>query len=304
MSAVALDAVGKRYGATWAVREVTLGLEAGERLALLGHNGAGKTTLMKLILGLTQPEAGKVLVLGDRPGHATLAARRKVGFLPENVAFHDAMTGRQTLYFYARLKQCGEKECLGLLDRVGLIDAADRRVGTYSKGMRQRLGLAQALLGGPRLLLLDEPTTGLDPTLRQAFYDIIRELSATGTAVMLSSHLLTELEERTDRIAMMDHGRLVAAGTLDELRRKAGLSVEIRLSLGDGRREAVASALATWSPRPTDAFDLWLSCPTTDKMAALRAIAGLGDDVRDIEIRQPGLDAVYSSFIGVGGGAA
>lgn len=295
MSTVELAAIGKRYGRHWAVTDVTLSLEAGERLALLGHNGAGKTTLMKLMLGLILPDAGTVRVLG---GEAA-AGRRTIGFLPENVAFHDAMTGRETLRFYARLKGRGEMEGRALLDRVGLSHAADRRVSTYSKGMRQRLGLAQALLGGPKLLLLDEPTTGLDPALRHAFYEIIHELAVSGTAVLLSSHLLTELEERTDRIAIMNHGRLVACGSLDDLRVLAGLPIEIHLHTATGRQAAVAAALAALSPRPISLDELQLGCRPVDKMAILRAIAGLGEDIADFEITLPDLDAIYAKFTDV-----
>ncbi len=298
MNAVDLSGAGKCYAGHWAVRDVTLSLAAGERLALLGHNGAGKTTLMKMILGLTRPDAGTIDVLGEPPRGAASPVRRAIGFLPENVAFHDAMTGREALRFYARLKRRPMAECGELLERVGLDGAADRRIGTYSKGMRQRLGLAQALLGGPRLLLLDEPTTGLDPALRQAFYEIIRHLAADGTAVLLSSHILTELEERTDRVAVMNQGRLVAAGTLDELRGAAGLKVQIVLEIAEGRQAAVAQALAGLAPRAISPDELVLECSVADKMSAVRAAAALGDEVRDLEVILPDLDAVYASLTG------
>ena len=298
MNAVELSDVGKCYGRHWAVREVTLSLKAGERLALLGHNGAGKTTLMKLMLGLARPDAGMIAVLGEPPGGMASPTRRAIGFLPENVSFHEAMTGREALRFYARLKHRPLAECGELLERVGLDGAADRRIGTYSKGMRQRLGLAQALLGGPKLLLLDEPTSGLDPALRQAFYEIIRQLASDGTAVLLSSHLLTELEERTDRIAVMNEGRLAAVGTLDQLRTAAGLKVEIVLRLGDGRLAAVADALAGLAPRPIGPNELLIECLAADKMSALRAAAALGEDVRDIAITLPDLDTIYAHLTG------
>jgi Cu-processing system ATP-binding protein len=227
--AVEMDGLVKRYGAQAAVDGVSLSVPAGQRLALLGHNGAGKTTLMKLMLGITAPSAGRLMVLGEAPGDVASPARRAIGFLPESVAFHDALTGAETLGFYARLKGRPRAECRSLLDRVGLAHAAGRRVATYSKGMRQRLGLAQALLGQPRLLLLDEPTTGLDPELRAVFYELVRERAAAGAAVILSSHLLTELEERTDRVAILDRGRLVAQGTLAELRIASNLPVTERV---------------------------------------------------------------------------
>lgn len=273
---VELHEVVKRYGARTAVAGVTLAVPAGERLALLGHNGAGKTTLMKLMLGLIPPSAGRLSVLGEAPGDVTSQARRAIGFLPEAVVFHDSMTGTELIGFYARLKGRSPREGAGLLERVGLAAAAGRRVATYSKGMRQRLGLAQALLGRPRLLLLDEPTSGLDPELRQGFYDIVRERAAEGAAIILSSHVLTELEERTDRIAIMDLGRLVALGTLDQLRARAGLPVVVRARLADGEQVA-------------------LPVPPSAKMDTVRAV--LAQDVVDLSIAEPGLDDLYAHFL-------
>ncbi|MGC2857752.1 ABC transporter ATP-binding protein [Novispirillum sp. DQ9] len=296
--AVILDTVRKTYGRTTVLHDVSLRLAEGERLALLGHNGAGKTTMMKLMLGLIRPDGGRVTVLGRDP----VAMRPSVGFLPESVAFHDAMTGREVIAFYARLKRRPAAEGMALLDRVGLLHAAGRRVATYSKGMRQRLGLAQALLGEPRLLLLDEPTTGLDPDLRQAFYAIIAELKRGGTAVLLSSHILTELEERTDRIAIVEHGHLRASGTLENLRARAGLPVRLRVSTTGAA--AVVAALVTerLGGLPVVAVEpraLTLHCAPVDKMAALRAVTALGEAVRDVDIQLPSLDDVYAHFTGI-----
>ena len=150
------------------------------------------------------------------------------------MSFNAALTGRETLTFYARLKREPLQCVPALLDRVGLAHAADRRVGTYSKGMRQRLGLAQALLGEPRVLLLDEPTTGLDPALRQSFYEIVEELRGRGATALLSSHALTEIEERAGRVIIMNRGVKVADGTLDDLRRIARLPTKIRMKVADG----------------------------------------------------------------------
>jgi Cu-processing system ATP-binding protein len=297
-AAVTLEGLGKHYSTLWAVRGVDLTVGEGERLALLGHNGAGKTTLMKLMLGLIQPDEGRITVLGAPPGDAASPTRRKLGFLPENVALHDALTGRETLDFYARLKGRPARECRTLLERVGLADAAGRRVNTYSKGMRQRLGLAQALLGPPRLLLLDEPTTGLDPALREVFYDIIRGLAAEGTTVLLSSHLLTELEERTDRIAIMDGGRLIASGTLEQLRERAGLPVTLRLTVPAHHQADVIAGLAPWTPIAEPDNRLLCSCPPAEKMAILRQALALGPAVADAQIIEPGLDQIYATFTG------
>jgi Cu-processing system ATP-binding protein len=293
MTAIILDHVSKRYRDHQALSDVSFALPKGACLALLGHNGAGKTTLMKLMLGLIRPSEGRVTVLGQDPAGAALDFRQSLGFLPENVAFHDEMTGRQTLRFLAKLK--GSGACDELLERVGLAFAADRRVKTYSKGMRQRLGLAQALLGDPRVLLLDEPTTGLDPMLRQEFFRIIAELAAQGSTVILSSHILTELEARTELVAIMRQGKLAAWGTLDQLRHKARLPVRIRLSTPGGAR-SVAERLGGMVLDHVNDHAVELSCPLAAKMDTVRAIAALGTDIADMEVSLPTLDDIYIHF--------
>lgn len=194
---VELRKVTKRFGAQKAVNQVDLVLKAGESVGLAGHNGAGKSTIMKLILGLITPTEGEVMLLGERTGSkAGARLRSQIGYLPETVALHPSLIGIETLDFYAKLK----KQHRGLLERVGISQAAHRRVGTYSKGMRQRLALAQALLGEPKVLLFDEPTTGLDPASRQMFYEVVRELNGRGATVLLSTHALAELDGHADRI--------------------------------------------------------------------------------------------------------
>lgn len=295
MNAIVIDRVGKRYGAQEALADVSFALPEGALLALLGHNGAGKTTLMKLMLGLIRPSSGRVEVLGCDPAGAALDFRRHLGFLPENVAFHDEMTGRDTLIFLARLKGESPKLCDPLLERVGLAFAARRRVKTYSKGMRQRLGLAQALLGHPRILLLDEPTTGLDPVLRMEFFDILADLRKGGTTVVLSSHILTELEARTELVAIMRQGRLAAWGTLPDLRQAAAMPIRIRLST-PGAASRVADGLGGLRVTHVNDHSVDLTCLQADKMAVLRQIAGLGAPVKDFDIHLPSLDDVYLHF--------
>ena len=205
------------------MRDVSFSLRQGETVALVGHNGAGKTTLMKLMLGLIRSTSGDIWVMGDNPAVGEFSARQRLGYLPENVAFNPSLTGRETLAFYARLKWEPLHAIGPLLERVGLGGAANRRVAAYTKGMRQRLGLAQALLGESQVLLLDEATTGLDPALRKSFYEIVEALRGRGATVLLSSHVLTELEERAGRVIIMNRDVKVADGTLDELRRIARL---------------------------------------------------------------------------------
>lgn len=297
---LAIDVNGavKRYGDKTVVRNVDLAVRGGERLVLIGHNGAGKTTLMKLMLGLTRPDAGRVRVLGDDPATAGAAQRRMLGYLPESVAFHGAMKGREILAFYARLKGVAASECQSLLEQVGLDQAADRRVNTYSKGMRQRLGLAQAMLGRPRLLFLDEPTSGLDPSLRRQFYELIDTLGRAGTTSLTSSHSLNEVEARADRIAIMKMGAIVACGTLAELSAQTGLPILVRLKVVSGSAAGVAEQLATVGGinRINDRH-IELSCPGASKMVLLRHIAGLGEIVEDVDVMPPRLDEIYNHYM-------
>jgi Cu-processing system ATP-binding protein len=290
--------VVKRFGQVEAVRDVSFDLREGETVALVGHNGAGKTTLIKLMLGLIRPMSGSIRVLGEDPAAGEFAARRRLGYLPENVSFNAALTGRETLAFYARLKREGRGTVSPLLDRVGLGHAADRRVGTYSKGMRQRLGLAQALLGEPRVLLLDEPTTGMDPALRQSFYEIVEELRRRGATVLLSSHALTELEERAGRVVIMNRGVKVADGTLDELRRIARLPTRIRLKVTDAGLANVPNWLGSvgeW--RQVNGHIVEIDAAPDQKIEVLRRAIGEGAPVEDVDVVPPTLDGLYAHFL-------
>jgi Cu-processing system ATP-binding protein len=247
---------------------------------------------MKLMLGLVRPSAGTLRVLGEDPAAARAGARRRLGWLPENVGFNPALTGREVLRFFARLRGEPAAAADTLLERVGLAGAARRRVGGWSKGMRQRLGLAQAMLGSPRALLLDEPTTGLDPEVRQELYDMLAEMAGGGTTVLLSSHALEELEGRVERVVILDHGHVVADGGMAELRRLAPLPVRLRLTLvGDQVPGWVGPEAGRPAPRLVE-----FACPQGDKMALLRRAA---EDplVADIEVLQPSLDALYAHFL-------
>ncbi|MGP8122875.1 MAG: ABC transporter ATP-binding protein [Xanthobacteraceae bacterium] len=291
---VVMRGVTGRYGKQDAVRDVDLTLRAGECIGLVGHNGAGKSTLIKMMLGLVRPTAGSVRVFGEDPAAGAAArARRELGYLPENVALHPSMTGAETLAFYARLKRQPVAGNAALLARVGIAEAAHRRVGTYSKGMRQRLGLAQALLGSPRALLLDEPTTGLDPALRQSFYEIIGDLRRDGAMVLLSSHALAELEGQVDRVVVMNQGRKVADGSLADLRALAAIRPRIRLRLPRAPR-AVANGPDAWVGWTSDADGVQeLSCEEGEVASVLR---GLPNYAEDIEILRPSLDELYAVF--------
>jgi ABC-2 type transport system ATP-binding protein len=225
---VALEVRGltKRYGAVQALRGVDLTVGAGELVGLLGPNGAGKSTLVKSACGLVRPSAGRVRVCGQEAGSPP--ARRVLGYLAELFRFPSWATADELLVLHQRLagSDGGAAERSELLALVGLAEAADRRVETMSKGMQQRLGLAQALVGDPRLLLLDEPTSALDPAGRRIVRDLLGELRGRGVAVLLNTHLLSEVEQVCDRVAIIDRGELLAEGRPAELMGARGVEVE------------------------------------------------------------------------------
>ncbi len=290
-STLKISALTKTFAGVKALDAVSLDIAPGQRVALLGHNGAGKSTMMKIILGLIPFDAGTVEVCGGRPGSA--AARAQVAYLPENAAFHPALTGQEQIAHYLSLRGESPKLAMHLLERVGLHAAARRRIGTYSKGMRQRVGLAQALIGKPRLLVLDEPTSGLDPVSRRDFYALLDGLAAEGASILLSSHALTEVEARTDRIVILSGGRMVAMGTLGDLRRTAALPVAMQVTARNGYISELAAALP--GAIRVDG-DLRLTCAQDEKLPILARIAGFGNKVADIEVVPPSLEDIYSHF--------
>lgn len=295
MSAVEIQGVNQRYGSMTVLHELSLTLGEGEVLGLFGHNGAGKTTSMKLILGLLTPSEGQVRVLGRAPNDPEV--RRQLGYLPENVTFYPQLSGRETLRHFARLKSAPLKQVDELLEQVGLAHAAERRVKTYSKGMRQRLGLAQALLGEPRLLLLDEPTVGLDPIATGDLYQLVDRLRQRGTSIILCSHVLPGVEAHINRAAILAKGRLQAVGSLAQLRAEAGLPVRIRASgVDDG-----AGWLKRWgdvghSARSLGGCSVEVSAINGHKLPLLRELLGEGEP-DDIEIHQPSLEDLYRYYM-------
>ena len=280
-----------RFGAVTALDGVSLSVAPGERVALLGHNGAGKSTLFKTVLGFLQPAGGRLSIVDAAPG--SNVARRAVSYLPEQVVFPKALTGAEVLTYFARLKGVAPRAALPLLEVVGIAEAAGRAVGTYSKGMRQRLGLAQALIGTPRLLLLDEPTSGLDPVSRREFYNVLEASARAGTAVLLSSHSLSEIENRIDRIAILAKGKLRAEGSLAELSRRAGLPIRIHVEAAEGRAGAVHASLGG---ERINGRSVVITCCAEDKVSALARLATLGSDITDIDIALPDLDDVYRHY--------
>jgi ABC-2 type transport system ATP-binding protein len=237
-AALAVRGLEKRYGRTEALRGIDLEVGAGEMVGLLGPNGAGKSTLTKIACGLVRPTGGSARVLGQVAGSAP--ARRDTGYLAELFRFPGWATADELLTLHQQLagSEGDATERTELLELVGLRDAAGTRIGAMSKGMQQRLGLAQALVGSPRLLLLDEPTSALDPAGRRVVRQVLIELRSRGTSALINSHLLTEVERTCDRVAILSGGRVVAGGTPDELSHAKG--VEIVTANGARRFEDAA----------------------------------------------------------------
>ena len=212
----------KRYGAKIAVNDLNLSIRKGEVFGLLGPNGAGKTTTILMLLGLTEPTAGRATIAGCDCTRNPLEVKSIVGYLPDNVGFYTDMTGRQNLRFTGRLNGLGGQELEdridALLERVGMTEAADKKTGTYSKGMRQRLGIADVLIKDPQVIIMDEPTLGIDPEGMRELLNIIRDLSVKdGRTVLISSHQLQQIQQVCDRVGIYVEGTLVACGTLAEL---------------------------------------------------------------------------------------
>ncbi|MCK9237541.1 MAG: ABC transporter ATP-binding protein [Thiopseudomonas sp.] len=286
---VELKQVQQSYGDLQVLHDMTWQLRAGEVLGLFGHNGAGKTTTVRLILGLIQASSGEVRVLGGETSESSV--RQQIGFLPENVMFYPQLTGRETLQHFARLKGAPQAQVDELLAQVGLTAAASKRVKTYSKGMRQRLGLAQALLGQPKLLILDEPTVGLDPIATQELYRLIGRLKDAGTSIIICSHVLPGVESYIDRAVVLARGYLEAEGNLNQLRNQAGLPVQIRV-------QGLTSEFThpeIHSQRQLTADWLELSVTPAAKLDILREILKL--QPQDLEVRPASLEDIYIYYM-------
>lgn len=226
------EGLTKRYGAQTAVNDLTLQIQEGEVFGFLGPNGAGKTTTLLMFLGLTEPTSGKVRVCGFDPTREPFPVKERVGYLPENVGFYDDMDARQNLRYVARLNRIPDEISIPRIDawlkEVGLFEEAEKKIGIYSKGMRQRLGIAEVMIKEPKVIFLDEPTIGLDPDGTNRMLDLIHSLSRDkNITIFFSSHLLDQVQRICDRVGIMIKGNLVAAGPIDELaKEKLGIDKE------------------------------------------------------------------------------
>jgi ABC-2 type transport system ATP-binding protein len=287
----------KDFGSRLAVRDLTLSVPQGEVVGFLGPNGAGKTTSMKMLLGLVRPTSGEGLLLGAPLGN--VAARRRIGFLPEHFRFHEWLSGQELLRLHGRLLGlCGAKlarQVEDLLARVRLTDAAGRRVREYSKGMQQRLGLAQALLNSPALVFLDEPTSGLDPLGRMLVRGVIEDLKARGTTVFLNSHLLSEVERTCDRVLFIRAGCVIRDMPLND--NEEGLDTEMRL---DRVTPELLRALARFGGGiKQDGTTLRLRVASEDHLPEMtRWLASQGVGLYHLAAQRRSLEAVFVELMG------
>ena len=292
----------RNYGTLKALDQVSFQICEGECVALVGPNGAGKSTLFKLCLGLLPATSGAITLLDSSPGTAPFnMVKRQIGFLPEQAMFQGSLTGQETLAFYARLKGADVSENDAILARVRLSDVAGRRVATYSKGMRQRLGLAQALIGSPKILLLDEPMSGLDPEARHNFFRILDEEQERGVAIVLSSHILTELEARTDRVAILSRGALKAIGPVAQLRDELNLHARIHLRASAPQMQRLAEHFAErFDPACFMNGAAILECGPDDKLALLQELMSSDLTFENLDILEPSLEQVFAAYTAAG----
>ncbi|HEY3336412.1 MAG TPA: ABC transporter ATP-binding protein [Candidatus Limnocylindrales bacterium] len=297
----------KLYGEFPAVSNLDLTIRAGEVFGLLGPNGAGKTTTVLMLLGLTEPTRGVVRVLGMDPTREPLAVKRHVGYLPDNVGFYGGMTGRENLRYTARLNGLGRTDAEArieeLLAEVRLLDAADKKAETYSRGMRQRLGIADALVKNPSVLILDEPTIAIDPAGVEELLALLRRLVAErNLTVLLSSHILGQVQGVCDRVGFFSAGRLVAAGPLEELARGTDRTIQLEVGV-DGDPSAidpVARALpGVRSVEPAPENDRYRVVTSTDDVAGPLATALAAAGLPLVHLRRRGADLLelYRRFV-------
>jgi len=294
--AIRTHELAKRYGSITALAGLTMTIPRGDIFGFLGPNGAGKTTAVKLLLGLTPPTSGDAEVLGAAIGDR--AALRRVGYLPELFRYQSWLTAREVLALHCELagidRAAWQREIEDALAIVALADRGSGRIGTYSKGMQQRLGLGVALLGAPDLVVLDEPTSALDPVGRHDVREIIRGLGERGTTVFLNSHLLTEVEQVCHRVAIVDRGRVVAEGTLDEL--LGGDTVRIRVTDLD---RAAKTGLSRFGQLDDEGDWLVIRGIDTDRVPELVAdIVRLGGRVHAVEPRHESLEDRFLRLLG------
>jgi ABC-2 type transport system ATP-binding protein len=292
----------KRYGKAVAVDGVSFTVGRGEIFGLLGPNGAGKTTTILMMLGLTDVTDGNVRILGHDPARDPLQVKRQVGYMPDAVGFYDHMAAVDNLRYTAALigiePALREQRIASALDRVGLADVGRKRVGEYSRGMRQRLGLAEILMKDAKVAILDEPTSGLDPQATAELLDMIRSLKHDGVAVLLSSHLLERVQSVCDRVALFNAGRIALIGSVPELARQVlggGYHVDVEAD-GEGLAQKLEAVPGVKAVETLGSGHFRLLSEDDVRPQAAAAVVHAGGQLRRLSVEEPSLDAIYNRY--------
>jgi len=305
MSNLVLETKGltKHYGDFVAVDDLNLSIKKGEVFGLLGPNGAGKTTTILMLLGLTEPTKGKVSVLGFDPARQPLSVKARVGYMPDEVGFYDDLSARENLVYIAKLNGISRDQIKqrveDAIERVHLTDVIDHRTGTFSRGMRQRLGLADVLIKNPQLIIMDEPTQGLDPELAHEFLGMIHNLKEEGTTILLSSHLLHQVQVICDRVGLFSKGKMVIQGTVPELARKVlGGAYRIQLE-AEGPSAQLIKALKSLRDvnkvsRINGAFEI--EARDDVRADAANAVIKAGGRLKGLNVESQSLDDIYTHY--------
>ncbi|MCI3928458.1 ATP-binding cassette domain-containing protein [Streptomyces sp. AN091965] len=300
-SAIAVSGLRKTYGDKAVLDGIDFDVAAGSVFSMLGPNGAGKTTTVNVLATLARPDAGTVRVAGHDVATATKQVRAAIGVTGQFAAVDELLTGRENLRMMADLKRVrsGRRVVGELLDRFDLAESADKLAATYSGGMRRKLDLAMTLVGSPRIIFLDEPTTGLDPRSRRTMWGIVRELVAEGTTLFLTTQYLEEADQLADRIVVLDHGRLVAQGTPEELKRQVP-GTHVRLCFAD--RSGLDAAARVLAGAARDEQELILRVPSDGESKSLRALLDRLDqhaiNAQEFSVHTPDLDDVFLALTG------
>jgi ABC-2 type transport system ATP-binding protein len=307
-NAIVVEGLTKSFGNVHALAGIDLVVPRGTVLGVLGPNGAGKTTAVKVLTTLIQPDAGRVIVDGRDVVADPAGVRRSIGLAGQSAAIVDELTGRENLEMVGRLYHLGKRRSKEraeeLLDSFGLMDAAGRRAKTYSGGMARRLDLAASLVAQPRVLFLDEPTSGLDPRARNDMWQVIRDLVAAGTTLLLTTQYLEEADELADNIVVFDHGKVIAEGTSDDLKDTVGGDVvEFTVDDGPGRAAAVAAVRGIAGAEPTISDAGVVSVRAGDRgsdqlIEVVRRLDDAGVRPHDLGLRRPSLDDVFLALTG------
>jgi ABC-2 type transport system ATP-binding protein len=292
----------KHYGPVIAVQDLDLTIQEGEVFGILGPNGSGKTTTILMLLGLTEPTSGTVRVLGHDPAREPLRVKARVGYLPDSVGFYEDLTARENMSYIARLNRIApgeiETRISSALERMGLNEVTERQVSTFSHGMRQRLGMADLLVKDPEVVILDEPTLGLDPEAAREFLELVRGLKRDGYTIMLSSHLLHQVQAVCDRVGLFHRGRMVLEGTVPELAQKVlGGAYRIHIeALGSGLVEKFSRLEGVVRVHNGQESHYVLEASRDLRGEVAQAVVGWEGKLMSMHLEHPSLDEVYTKY--------